>query len=461
MADGPVFWHQGLFLQPQHFQCTDQRTERLLAGLAGICRPWLWGVQSLQWDMGALKTGTVHPLSLQVVFPGTGIELRCPGNAVCAGRVPPDDLAVGDSMDVYLGMACLREGEVNVTVAEDADELARASTRLALLTGQPDVADCYQEGPSAAVRHLRYVLQLVFASEREQARDMQLLRIARLCRTADGLTVDADYAPPCLRLGDSPLLLACFREVRDRVLAKTRELDSYKKLARRGNMGEMTTLFLILRSLARFAARLQLQTDMPVSPPWEAYLTLRELLAELSVFSARFNPLGEDSEGQSHLVPYAHDDPAPAFRSLRDAIALLLDGLSTGPRYLIRFEPGPVFLEARLPAHIFDDPAGRNEYWISLHSDSADLAAHTDSVRRAKFSPTGEMATLLTRALPGLPFSVETQPPMGLARKAGAVYLQLHTESPLWPLVREQGGLALSWEESPADLEAYFVVLEG
>ncbi|MDO5483589.1 MAG: type VI secretion system baseplate subunit TssK [Desulfovibrionaceae bacterium] len=460
MAEGPIFWHQGLFLQPQHFQRTDMRTEELLASLAGLARPWLWGVRTLRFDEGALMAGTVSVTEARLLFPGMGVELTLPGNAVCAARPLPESINVGDSVDVWLGLRVLKSGEPNVSVCVDAAALAQASTRLGLVEGQPAVEDLYQKGPTATLRHLSYVLKLVFGPEKDDTRDMTLMRVARLKRMSDGLRLEAEYAPPCLCLEESARLMEIFRDVRDRVLGKTRELDSYKRLARRARMGELTTLFLILRSLARFAARLESMVAMPVAPPWEAHLVLRELLAELSVFSTQVNALGEDAQGQSTLLPYVHDDAAPAFAALRDAIARLLDGLSTGPRYMVRFEPNPPFYEARLSPHLFDKAEG-SEYWVSLHSESTDLHSHTESLRRIKISADSEMPVLLARALPGLAFSIEEYPPMGLAGKTGAAYLRLHPESPLWAKVQEQGILALAWEEAPGDLVAHFVVLEG
>lgn len=460
MVDGPIFWHQGLFLQPQHFQRTDQRTEALLAGLAQLARPWLWGVRTLRFDEGALVAGTVSVCEARLILPGMGLELTIPGNAVCAARTLPKDIGLGGSVDVWLGLRPIKENEANVSVCEDAAALMQASTRLGLVNSQDSVADIYQDGPSAVLRQLRYVLCLVFGTELDTVRDMLLLRVARLQRQSDSLHVDQAYVPPCLCLEDSPRLLEICREIRDRVMGKARELDPYKRLARRGDMGELTSIFLVLRSLARFAARLENLVSMPVAPPWESFLLLRELLAELSVFSTQVNALGEDAQGQSSLVPYQHDDPLPAFTSLREAIIRLLDGLSGGPRYMVRFEPDPPFYSARLSSHLFDK-ADHREYWISLQTASTDLDDKTATLRHIKLCPGEEMPVLLARALPGMPFSIEEQPPLGLARKPGAAYLRLHRESPLWEKVRQQGQLALAWEEAPSDLEAHFIVLEA
>ncbi len=460
MTHGPVFWHQGLFLQPQHFQQTDLRTQTMLADIASAVRPWLWGVRELEWDAGALASGTVQPSRLRVIMPGMGEELSCPGNAVCAGRVYPENLNAGESIDVWLGLTVLKEGESNVTVCNDKASLSEAVTRFAVATEQPETANVYEESPRATVSTLKYVVQVVFGSEVEESRDIALMRVGRLRRTATGLTVDTSYAAPCLRLEDSPVLLGFVREVRDRVLVKTREIDGYKALAKRANMGDMTSIFLILRSLARFAPRLQLAVEMPVAPPWQCYQLLYELAGELSVFSTHINPLGEDATGHCHIIPYCHDDPAPGFKSLINIIVLLLDALAMGPRFMVPFEPESGSLVAHLPPHIFEASEKFTEYWITLHSEQINLVHNPDLVRLAKFSPCSDAAILVTRALPGLPCSIESQPPMGVPHTPQTVYLRVHTESPMWSKIRMQGGIALNWEGMPIDLQANFIVID-
>lgn len=460
MSNGPVFWHQGLFLQPQHFQRTDIRTQDMLAELASASRPWFWGVSRLEWDLGALAAGTVQFSQLQLFMPRMGFELSMPGNAVCAGRKAPDTLIAGDSLNVWLGLRNIKEGDSNVTVCADAAEQALASSRMVVAEGQSDSPDLYEDAPPATVRQLRYVLQIVFGNELDNAKDMSLMPVARLMQTATGLAVDSEYAPPCLSLEKSPVLLSFLREIRDRIMVKTREMDSYKGLARRARLDELTSVLLLLRTLTRFVPRLQLITDMPVAAPWDGYILLREILAELSIFSSRLNAMGEDEAGNSRILPYEHNDPAPCYRSLRDAIVMLLDALAIGPRYMLRFEEEHGLDQVHTPQHIFDNPTGSNSYWISLCSEKADLADNPDRIHTAKFSPTGEMGALLTHALPGLPCSLVRQPPMGMPRKHGTVYLRLHTDSALWPMVRMQEGIAMSWADKPDDLEAYFIVLE-
>ena len=59
-----VFWGEGLFLRPQHFQRQDAYHEARLQDLAGNLHPHPWGIRRLRFDTQALATGTLltgHP----------------------------------------------------------------------------------------------------------------------------------------------------------------------------------------------------------------------------------------------------------------------------------------------------------------------------------------------------------------------------------------------------------------
>jgi len=46
--DQLLYWHQGLFLQPQHFQQNDARIEHRLTRTTELNHPYPWGLISLK-----------------------------------------------------------------------------------------------------------------------------------------------------------------------------------------------------------------------------------------------------------------------------------------------------------------------------------------------------------------------------------------------------------------------------
>src|SRR5699024_5089489 len=64
-----VFWGEGLFLRPQHFQRQDAYHEARLQDLAGNLHPHPWGMRRMRFDTQALATGTLRALEASAVFP--------------------------------------------------------------------------------------------------------------------------------------------------------------------------------------------------------------------------------------------------------------------------------------------------------------------------------------------------------------------------------------------------------
>ncbi|MRR36700.1 type VI secretion system baseplate subunit TssK, partial [bacterium] len=77
----PLFWHQGLFIQPQHFQLSDRHCASMLAPVYEYALPCLWGVGELEIQKAALGTRSFSVSSGAFVFPD-GMLVTLPGNGV-------------------------------------------------------------------------------------------------------------------------------------------------------------------------------------------------------------------------------------------------------------------------------------------------------------------------------------------------------------------------------------------
>ncbi|TVR00703.1 MAG: type VI secretion system baseplate subunit TssK [Desulfovibrionales bacterium] len=461
MADGPIYWHQGLFLQPQHFQILNQQFSETLAPLVTNLIPYFWGVAGLKVNDAALAAGRFELAEIMVLLPTTAQVLHVPGNAVCGGRqLVMESIPVDGSLTVYVGLRAMRPGEPNVTVAESLSQMVAAPTRLAVPVEPESVPDGYGDGPPAQIRRMSYVLNVVFENELDQAGDLDLVPIARLTREGDRAALDATFVPPCLTLSGSAALAALLKELRDRVLGKARQLEGYKNLSGGVNT-EFTLLLMALRTLSRFAARLDHAVENHCLSPWNAYGMLRELVAELSVFSLDISALGENWQDERLVPDYAHTDLGRCFRGVRDVIVSLLEGISAGPRFVTRFEFKDPSWTAEIPNQILAETrTSGGEYWLVLHSELMDPQTMRESASQMlKLSATSAMGSLLVRALPGIPLAASDSPPAGMPRRHGAIYFRIGRESPLWSEIEKNGSIALHWTEAPEDLDAQLAVL--
>src|SRR5690349_527155 len=136
-----IYWQQGMFLQPQHFQQSDlhqqfQRKPTLENG-----QPHFWGVGELSLSTGAIANLRIEVQSARVLFPDRSY-VEYPGNAVMAARAFTADMVEGDKpVTVYLGLRRLHASDANVTTVGELGDAALASTRFATTHAAEEVPD--------------------------------------------------------------------------------------------------------------------------------------------------------------------------------------------------------------------------------------------------------------------------------------------------------------------------------
>ena len=463
MLRGPIHWHQGLFLQPQHFQLLSQQLPAMLVPLLARMSPNFWGVAAGGVNPSALEAQRLDLLETSLLLPNSAIFLSCPGNAICTPRIITPDLVPADgSCTVYIGIRVTNPDQSNVTLADTPAEMAGAPTRFAAPVEPENVADLYGDGPAAQVRSLSYVLNFVFEHELEHAGDLELMPLARLVQDDGIIKLDSDYVPPCLSLSVSSVLSDLIRDLRDRILGKFTQLEGYKNLSSREVISaDFTMLLMALRTLSRSAARLEQITESSCQSPWDAFGVLRELAAELSVFSVDASATGTHWQDKRVIPVYAHDNLGQCFSSVHSVIVSLLENISAAPRYVLRFTFEESSWNVSLPPELAQgSPDDYGGFWLVLHSETVDPESMRQQVFQSlKIAPSTSMSSLLVRALPGLVLIPSDGPPAGLPRRSGASYFQLTVDESQWEEIAKSDSLSMHWSDAPSDLDAQLAIL--
>jgi type VI secretion system protein ImpJ len=453
-----IYWHQGMFMQPQHFQLTDLHAQFRNKPLLESGLPHFWGVGGLDISQAAIANRTIEITRAQLLFPDRSY-VEFPGNAVIAARSFDSAWTETDKpLTVYLGLKKLSIQEKNVTLA-DGLPAAAVATRYISLGSPPEVPDLYSEGPAAQVRTLQHVIRIFFDGEIEDLGDYDLIPIARLARDGDAVRFSGDFIAPCYALGASETLALTIRDIRDELAGRARQLQEYKSAGDTPKTdldpGYLTFL-LALRSLNRASPYLFHLLETPQTHPWLVYGALRQLVGELSSFSLRFNMLGESEDGSPGLPPYDHANLGHCFTRVRAIISSLLNEITIGPEYLAILEYESGVYAGDLPRAFFDR---RNRFYLVMRT-AHDPNRVVDSVLRdARLAAADDIPGLVGHALPGLELIHMTTAPQGLPRRASSYYFRIEQISQLWDAVEQQGRIALQWLDAPEDLKAEIVVL--
>lgn len=455
----PLFWHQGIYLQPQHFQVLDRAYQELFAPYRQYLAPEFWGVGSMEILEGALAAGTFTLQRGDFLF-GDGTHVSLPGNAVIDAR-PFDESWVkdGKTLTVYLGLRNWTEEGENVTELATLKSMEAVQTRFVASADSEETGDLHQGGPSAQVRRLTFALKIFWETEIDKLGDYQLIPLAQLEKFGSEIRLSGDFIPPCIALSASTSLRKLGEEIRDQVTARAYQLEEHK--SRRGvqtaEFGSRDMVyFLALRSINRYVPLLFHSTAAERTHPWQLYGILRQLAGELTTFSEQVSVLGELPNGDVKIPEYNHRELWHCFSSAQDMITHLLDEITAGPEYVIRLASDGTYFGAELKPSIFE---GRNRYYLAVRTDSDQKNVLRTLGNLAKLSSREGMHLLVTQALPGIPLEYLQIPPQELPRRAHTVYFRIDHHNDQWASVAKSRTIALFWHDAPEDAEIELMVV--
>lgn len=458
----PIYWHQGMFLQPQHFQLTDMHARFRLKPFVEVGLPYFWGVGKLIINEIALANRIFEVQATEVLFKdGTCTYLEFPGNAVLRSRSFSSawqDLS--KPFMVYFALKKLSLIESNVATASDLEEGAEMNTRCVTALHQTtSVPDLHSDGPAAEIKTLNFVIRVLWESELEKFTDYDVIPVAVLEYSSDGIRIAPNFIPPCYALSASTCLYDTVKVIYNYIAARAYHLEQYKN-PREMQKSEFDlsymTFLLALRTLNRYAVVLHHYLESPQVHPWEIYGLLRQLIAELSSFSERSNMLGEFKDGTRSLPGYKHHQLGDCFFVASVLVKQLLDEIVVGPELFALFESREDYLVADLPERFF---ATHHRYYLILRSEMNPEDFLKYFFASAKLATLNDLPIYIRRALPGIDLAHMPVTPQGLPRRTYSFYFRIETACEIWQRVEQQGNLAFDWPDAPADLKAELVVL--
>lgn len=455
----PLFWHQGLFLQPQHFQLLDLSFRSLLIPFHSFIEPYFWGLGEIEIQKAALGRKVFNLLKGNFLFPD-GTHTVFPGNAFIEAR-PFEEAWIegGKPLSVFIGLKKWNEAGENVTILEKLEKVTGITSRFVTTPDPEEIMDLHSGGSQGQVKRLYYVLKIFWETEKDQLGDYILIPIAKLERMGEEIVLSEHFVPPCLTISSSEPLIKLVKEVRDQIAARGRQLEEYK--TQRGiqtaEFGARDMVYLLaLRSLNRYVPILFHFTEVQQIHPWAAYGALRQLIGELSSFSERVNVMGELADGTAVLPNYDHLKLWECFSAAQSLISQLLDEITAGPEYIIRLIFDGTYFAAELKPAIFE---GHNRYYLVLKTEEDPKFVLQSLETIVKLSSREHLPILIARALPGIGLEHLPVPPQELPRRAHSIYLAVDHHDDQWAMVNRGHNIALYWDSSPEDLEAELMVV--
>lgn len=463
----PIFWGQGMFLEPQHFQQQDWYHDARLRQFFRLFLPFGWGVKSLSINEAALQNLVFEVEQFEVVtWNGTILQFRGRGRASNA-QVEPRSFeheldAASKPLSVYLGLKHVQLEDTNVSPEQTEGPSQSTGMRTRFSLQEVDTRDLYAPGPqSCRLQYLVHNVQVLFDVPVAPSHDYELVKVAEVVRSAEGkgAVLSKRYIPASMSVGASPVLESMVKEVRDILTAKSDEVAEYRR--RRGGerieLGSRDMGFLLMmQTLNRYIPLMHHDLEVGIHPHL-VYAHLRQLAGELSTFSETISVLGA-RENSDAIPPYAHDELWPCFAHVTSRVKELLTEITTGPVGDVRLEHDGEYFSATLDPQFL---AGDNRYYLAIRSHLSPTELFRVLQDTGKITTREDMPKLQTSFLFGLKIEVLQSPPEELLMRAHYRYFAIDARSEHWQKVQQQRNIAVFCPGLAIDTEIRLVVVYG
>ncbi len=440
-----VHWHEGLFLLPHHLQRLQHSVYEEATSNRRLLRSYPSGVVDLQLSPDELANFRLRFERLVVILP-SGLVVDFPGNAdLPAYDLKPVFSAGGSSFELFLGVPLWQSKRANTfPIGETAD----ARAKLLFKPVEVVVTD-ENTGENPKPIFLRRINARIIGPGDDRS-DLELIPLLRLVRATGEVLgqpkLDPEYAPPCVFLSGSPVLYRIIRDLVSQVQASRQELvvqttrGGFSLDTMRGGQFEQ---LMRLRTLNRFSARLGALLNAPGVAPFDWYLELRDLHAELSAL----HPDRDDF----NLRDYDHESLFVIFEQLDEKLRALLRGVVSASFIKIDFVREPGLLGATFTEEHFTKPI---EYFLGVRSklDPREVARLVEDSDQFKFMP----RSMASRAVRGVILKEERIPPLQLPAQNGLTYFRVNRidSARVWAQLQAEKAGVLRWPDADSsDLE--------
>jgi type VI secretion system protein ImpJ len=433
---GLVHWHEGLFLQPHHLQVMQRQMLESIASERRLRTAYPYGVLEASLSSDALENMSVQFDRLRVIMP-SGVEVNVPDDADLPALDIKKAFSSGSgSFRVSLGVPIWYSGRANVVDSAAGDDWR--TKRLYRVDSISSADENTGQNPQPMqVRRVNARLML----DGDDPTDMEVLPLLRIAHgTGEGVGLprqDAAYIPPCYTISGSARLREMMRDLANQVEASRGEL--VVQLTRAGFSieairGVQFEQMLRLRTLNRFGARLPSLAMARGITPFEMYLELRELLAELSAL--------RPDRDLFEAPRYDHDNPAVAFLDLSEKIRGLLRGAVAAKFLQAAFTREDDYFALDLTDEHLSQP---NEYFLGIRTreDPRAVAALVEDGDKFKLMA----KSMIKRQIWGVKLNEERHPPVELPAQAGLHYFRLMRADSqrMWERIAEERSIGIRW----------------
>ncbi len=456
--DKSIYWHQGLFLKPHHFQHLYIEQQRENFKLREALQPYFWGISKFNIDKKELLNKNIVIDELELVFMD-GAVIRLAQNSLIASRNFDELYDDMENLKIYIALKSFNDNGLNVTEVDSFDNLENINTRFVTNSESISVNNLYHEDESAQVQFMDYCLKIFFEDEIKTLNGYQIIPIATIKKQSEQIVLSNEFTAPLLDIRADLNFFEIIKWIEKDLTSHVLQLQEYK-LPSNVVMQEPNYFkyVMALQALSVYAPRLNHMIKTPNIHPWDYYKLFLELVGILSTFSNRVNIFGKLENGKSLLGDYDHLNLYECFSDAKMLINELLDVIIIGPDYILSFNKDETTFSLNCPVTIFH---ANYRYFLVLKTPTDKDSVQKNFVEFAKIASSSEIETIIERSLLGLPFELYEMPIQGLPQRDDSVYYELFTDDVQWSHIQQIQNITVEFDETLDDVSMELIVVKN
>lgn len=450
----PIYWHQGLFLKPHHFQYLQAYQQQDDLVVRENLEPYFWGVSKLVIDKKELLNKIFFLQDMELIFMD-GTIVRLSQNAIAVARSFND---IDEDIKVYIGLKSFSENSINVTELDSYEDVKNVDTRFITKKDAMEVKNLYHNDDPADIQFMDYYLKIFFENEIEGLNDYQVIPIAEIKIQADQIVLADNFVPPLINIEANSTFYEIVKLIQKDLNSHVLQLEEYK-LPSDSLIKEPHYLkyIMALQALASYVPKLNHLIKTPNIHPWHYYGLFSQLIGVLSIFSTRVNILGKLDNGNYLLQEYNHNNLYDCFNDIKILIGELLDGIIIGPDYILPFVKDETIFSLNCPVMIFN---AKYRYFLVVKTPTDAQRLQDGFANFAKIAAQTELNIIVQRSLLGLPFELYDMPIQGLPQRKDSCYFELTTDESHWVGIQQSQNISIEFDDALDDVSIELVVLK-
>lgn len=431
-----LYWNNGLFLKPHHFQYIQMYIQNLSGKNIELINENNWGVINLEIDLVKFKSLEFEIKKLDCIFKD-GSLISYPESAMIPPRSFANQIRHKSTLKCYLGIRKLNELENNVTEIDDSTELNEIKTRYYFDKNRVlTINNLYEDDDKVDLTYIGEYVKIFFDNEINNLMNYDIIQIAEIKNSEGNIYFSKDYIPPCLNIFSNESLEEIINDIYSLMFSYINELEQYKiPLDYQTNNDTISRRILVLNTISEYIPLMKKYLVSKIHPS-DIYLSLQQFAAKLSVFT---NNINIQTHSDQLLKNYDHENINFIFIKLKKLIFTLFEDLEFGLDKVVDFvfNEGIHYIE-QIPKDYFKDA-----YKFYLAIESENISEVIEKLDIVKIGARKNITQLVAYSINGVTFNRSDNPPAGLPRRKNVIYLELNEDSQEWNEVKYMRDMAL------------------